>query len=64
MPFMDKLKFEDAWKSIVPKPQKKEISIHFLEQQDKEILMQLNQRFDDLSRDITTVKNAFKSMCH
>lgn len=64
MSFMDVLKLEDAWKSIVPKPEKQAPQIHFLGDKEKEIMNKLYKRFDDLSEDINTVQKAFNGISY
>eukprot|EP01084_Bolivina_argentea_P292413 502689_1 len=59
MSFMDTLKLQDAWSSIVPNPQKTEPKIYFLGDKEKEIMNKLYERFDDLSEDVNVVQKAF-----
>ena len=60
--FMDALKLEDAWKSIVPEPEEPKAKIHFLGDKEKEIMNKLYERFDDLSQDVNVVQKAFNGM--
>eukprot|EP01083_Nonionella_stella_P022756 62917_1 len=59
VPFMDVLRLEHAWLSIVPHPDKPEPHIHFLGEKEKEIITKICQRFDHLSEDINIVQKAF-----
>eukprot|EP01084_Bolivina_argentea_P037824 69951_1 len=57
--FMEKCKLKKAWKSIVPNPEKPPVQIHFLGDKEKIILNILNERFNQLSKDIDYVKKSF-----
>ena len=62
--FMDALKLEDAWKSMVPEPEQPKPQIYFLGDKEKDIMSKLYERFDDLSEDVNVIQKAFNGMTY
>jgi len=59
--FLQKCKFEAAWKKIVPNPQAAPAQIQFLGDEERDILNTLNERFSDVSKDIELIQKTSDS---
>eukprot|EP01083_Nonionella_stella_P041355 112116_1 len=57
--FMDTCKLEDAWRSIVPKRNAADAQVLFLGREEKNILHELNKKFNYLSNDLEYIKQSF-----
>ena len=63
VPFMHALKLQAAWTSIVPETEQQSVAqIHFLDDEEKDILNKLCDRYTHVSNDITAVQKANDGM--
>eukprot|EP01084_Bolivina_argentea_P034658 64165_1 len=59
IPYMHILKLEDAWSTIVPiTQQQSNTQIHFLGENERQIMDKLYKRYNDSSDDVSTVQKA------
>eukprot|EP01083_Nonionella_stella_P315973 1143274_1 len=59
VPFMHSKKFKDAWSTIVPVDERtSDVQIHFLGDDERQVMDKLYQRYSEISTDINTVQKA------